>query len=81
MGQIVLRATKCCELLLKVSVNEEKQIPTIHVDLLAQLYELHLCWHVSHSSHAVSKVFTADEAVFVFVELFECLTQFCEQET
>ena len=50
---------------------------TIHVDLLAQFYELHLCWHVAHSPHAVPQVFTADEPVFVLVKLPECLTQLC----
>lgn len=48
---------------------------TIHVDLLAQFYQLHLCWHVAHRSHAVPQVFTADKPIFVFVELLECLAQ------
>lgn len=48
---------------------------TVHVDLLAQFYQLHLCGHVSHSSHAVPQVFTANETIFVFVELLKCLTQ------
>lgn len=52
---------------------------TVHVDLLAQLDQLHLCWHVAHCPHAVPQVFTADEAVFVLVKLLECLPQLWEQ--
>lgn len=50
---------------------------TVHVDLLAQLYQLHLCGHVSHSPHAVAEVFTADETVLVLVKLFESVPQLC----
>lgn len=52
-----------------------KEIFTVHVNLLAQLYQLHLCWHVSHCPHAVPQVFAANEPIFVFVELLESLTQ------
>ena len=48
---------------------------TVHVDLLAQFYQLHFCGHVAHCSHAVPQVFTADEAVFVLVKLLERLPQ------
>ena len=50
---------------------------TIHVDLLAQFNELHLGGHVSHGPHAVPEVFTADEAIFVLIELFESIPQLC----
>lgn len=48
---------------------------TVHVDLLAQLDQLHLRRHVSHSSHAVPQIFAADESIFVFVKLLECVSQ------
>lgn len=48
---------------------------TVHVDLLAQLDQLHLRGHVSHSSHTVAQIFAADESVFVFVKLLECIPQ------
>ncbi len=48
---------------------------TIHVDLLAQFNQLHLCWHVAHRPHAVPQVLTADKPIFVFVKLLERLTQ------
>ena len=50
---------------------------TIHVDLLAQLDQLHLGGHVSHGPHAVPEVFAADKAIFVLVELFESIPQLC----
>lgn len=50
---------------------------TVHVDLLAQLYQLHLRGHVSHGPHAVAEVFTADETVLVLVKLFESIPQLC----
>lgn len=65
----------------KSSENETKhnKTVTVHVDLLAQLYQLHLCWHVSHRPHAVPQVFAPNESIFVFVKLFECFTQLWEQ--
>lgn len=48
---------------------------TVHVDLLAQLDQLHFRGHVSHRSHAVAQIFAADEPVFVFVKLLECIPQ------
>lgn len=48
---------------------------TVHVDLLAQLDQLHLGGHVSHRSHTVAQIFAADESVFVFVKLLECVPQ------
>lgn len=50
-------------------------------DLLAELDEFHLCWHVSHSPHALAQVFTADEAVLIFVKFSEGLTQLCKSGT
>lgn len=49
-------------------------------DLLAEFYELHLSWHVSHCPHALAQVLTSDEAIFVFVELLEGLTQLWKSE-
>lgn len=46
-------------------------------DLLTQLYQLHLCGHVSHGPHALSQVLIADEAVLVFVKLPESLPELC----
>ncbi len=51
---------------------------TVHVDLLTQFDELHLSGHVSHGSHAVPQVFAANDAVFVFIKLFEGFSQLCE---
>lgn len=48
---------------------------TVHVDLLAQFYQLHLRGHVPHRPHAVPQIFAPDEAVFVLVELLEGLPQ------
>lgn len=56
------------------SRNHFKGILTVHVDLLAQFNQLHLCWHVAHCSHAVPQVFTPDEAILVLVKLPECFT-------
>ncbi len=50
---------------------------TVHVYLLAQLNQLHFSGHVSHRSHAVSEVFTANEPIFVLVKLFEGIPQLC----
>lgn len=49
-------------------------------DFLAEFDELHLGGHVAHGPHALSQILTADEAVPVFVKLFEGLTQLCKVE-
>lgn len=54
---------------------------TVHVDPLAEFDQLHLRRHVSHRPHAVAQIFTADEAIFVFVELFERVPQLCRTVT
>lgn len=50
---------------------------TVHIDLLAQLDQLHLRGHVAHRPHAVAQVLAADETVLVLVELFEGVPQLC----
>lgn len=50
-------------------------VDKVLTDLLAELYQLHLSWHVSHCPHALAQVLTSDEAIFVFVKLLEGLTQ------
>lgn len=54
---------------------------TIHVDLLAQFYQLHFSRHVSHGSHTVSQVFTADETIFVLIKLLKSIPQLCRENT
>lgn len=49
-------------------------------DLLAEFYQFHLCWHVSHSPHTLPKVLAADEPILVFVKLLEGLTQLCREK-
>lgn len=44
-------------------------------DLLAQLDELHLCWHVSHGPHTLPQVFVTDVAFLVPVKLYKRLTE------
>lgn len=44
---------------------------TVHVDGLAQLNQFHFSRHVAHRSHQVPQVFTGDEAIFVFIKLYE----------
>lgn len=46
-------------------------------DLLTQLYQFHLCRHVSHRPHALSQVLVADKAIFVFVKLSESFPKLC----
>lgn len=48
---------------------------TVHVDVLAQFYQLHFSGHVTHGPHQVAEVFAGDEAVLVFVELDKSFTQ------
>lgn len=50
---------------------------TVHVDVLTQLDELHLCGHVAHRSHEITQVLTADQSVLVLIKLVECITQLC----
>lgn len=47
---------------------------TVHVDVLTQLDELHLCGHVAHRSHEITQVLTADQSVLVLIKLVECIT-------
>lgn len=47
---------------------------TIHVDVLAQLNQLHFGWHVAHGPHQVPQVFTAYQAILVLIKLFKSLT-------
>lgn len=56
---------------------QHSEVLTVHVYLLAQFYQLHFSGHVSHGSHTVSKVFTADETVLVLVKLFKSIPQLC----
>lgn len=46
-------------------------------NLLAEFYQFHLCWHVSHRPHALAQVLTADEAILVLIKLPESLMQLC----
>ena len=48
---------------------------TVHVDLLAQLYQLHLSGHISHGSHTIPKVFASNETIFVLIKLLKRLAQ------
>lgn len=48
---------------------------TVHVDVLAQFYQLHFGWHVTHGPHQVAEVLAGDETVLVFVELDKSFTQ------
>lgn len=50
---------------------------TVHVDVLTQLDQLHLCGHVAHRSHEITQVFTADQSVLVLIKFVECITQLC----
>lgn len=52
---------------------------TVHVDVLAQFNQLHLSWHVAHSSHQVPEVFAGDQPIFILIELFEGFTQLCRE--
>lgn len=64
----------------KVS-NAELVSLTVHVDVLAQFDQLHFSRHVTHGPHQVAQVFAGDEAVLVFVELNEGLTQLWRAQT
>lgn len=44
---------------------------TVHVNVLAQLNQLHFSRHVAHGSHQVPQVFAGDESIFVFIKLNE----------
>lgn len=48
---------------------------TSHLDLLDNLDELHLCWHVAHGPHAVCNVFVMDEAICIVVKFLKGLPQ------
>lgn len=48
---------------------------TVHVDVLAEFYQLHFSWHVTHGPHQVAEVFAGYETVLVFVELYKSFTQ------
>lgn len=50
---------------------------TVHVDVLTQLNQLHLCGHVTHRSHEITQVLTADQPVLVLVKFIEGITQLC----
>lgn len=54
---------------------------TVHVDVLAQFYQLHLGWHVTHGPHQVAEVFAGDKAVLVFVELDKGFAQLWQAQT
>lgn len=48
---------------------------TVHVDVLAQFNQLHLCRHVAHRPHQITQVLTADQSILVFIELIERIAQ------
>lgn len=50
---------------------------TVHVDVLAQLDQLHLRGHVAHRPHQIAQVLAADQPILVFIKLIECITQLC----
>lgn len=50
-------------------------VPVLLTDLLAQLNELHLRWHVAHGPHALAQVFVTDVAFLVPVKLHKRLSQ------
>lgn len=52
---------------------------TVHVDILAQLDQLHLRGHVAHRPHEIPQVLTADQPVLVFIELVKRITQLCSK--
>lgn len=63
--------------MLRQSPESRNEKLTVHVDVLAQLNQLHLCGHVAHRPHEIAQVLTGDQPVLVFIELVECVAQLC----
>lgn len=61
----------------KIMVVKNAAKLTVHVDVLTQLDQLHLCGHVAHRSHEITQILTADQSVLVLIKLVECITQLC----
>lgn len=53
---------------------------TVHVDVLTQLNQLHLCGHVAHRPHEIPQVLTTDQPVLVLIKLIEGITQLCGEK-
>lgn len=90
----IITCQKCLEIIILYLLYHNPYIPdifiryvgcffatefTVHIDILAQFNQLHLRRHVTHRSHQVAEIFTADQSILILIKLFKRLTQLCSE--